>query len=117
MSDERSIVKMLNDKIREHEQKIKSLKDAINALGGKASTASVAATKRTRKKSKGRPASKVARKGKALKAVKAKRAPMPPREGTMESWVIQQLEDGVPKTSRTLLELFNSTAVKKLDVN
>ncbi len=35
----------------------------------------------------------------------------------MESWVIKQMEDGVPKTTRTLMEIFNKETGRNLDIS
>jgi len=56
-------------------------------------------------------------KSKARKSKGAKKSRKPRSGETMESWVLSQLNDGVPKTARTLMDLYNKATGKKLEMN
>lgn len=129
-TDDQGIIKMLEQKIAAHEEKISSFRQAIMALSG----LGVSTSPSTRRKRRGRKLGsknlkeaevKTGRKRRRRKSKtkvnlkpRAVRRQRRPRSGeTMESWVIKQMEDGVPKTTRTLMEIYNKETGRNLDIS
>jgi hypothetical protein len=130
-TDDQGIIKMLEQKIAAHEEKISSFRQAIMALSGFGISSSSPSTGRKRRGRKSgiknlkKAEVKAGRKRRRRRSKtnvnlkpRAVRRQRRPRSGeTMESWVIKQMEDGVPKTTRTLMEIFNKETGRNLDIS
>jgi hypothetical protein len=140
-TDESGIVQMLQEKISEHEERIASFRQAINALMGGQSDSNISseATPARRGRKRGRkkgsknisssnsgnntlPVKSGKRRGRKPGSTSSSKsfskAGRRPRTGeTMEAWVIKQFNDGVPKSNRTLMERFNKETGRKLEMN
>jgi len=114
-TSEQEIVKGIREKITEYEQKITALRQAMNAFQGEGvgrSNLSVIGKRRGRK-----PGSKNIVKAAASKARTRSRKRKPRTGDTFENTILKLLEDGTPKTTRSLLDLYNKTTGKKLEIN
>ena len=149
-TDEQGIITMLQEKISEHEEKIKSYRQAISALGGRENAAPSAPQKTGKKRGRkpgfkksakqstqsatpAAPATNIKRRGRkarrktaakaasvksaASKSARTKKSRGPRKKETLESWTLKQFADDTPKTNRTLLDLYNKSTGKNLDMN
>ncbi len=123
-TDDQGIIRMLEDKITAHEEKINSFRQAIKALSGSSSGNS--SSQKEGKKRRGRkPGSKNLKRGrKSLKKNESGNKPVKvrkqrnPRTGeTFESWVMKQFGDNTPKSTRALLDLYNKETGRNLDIS
>ena len=119
---------MLQDKIREHEEKIASFRSALAALesGESATVVPYAGKKRGPK-----PGKRGRKPGKAKEAASEAAAPARrgrkrgPKKGskqnrggeTLEAWLIKDLTASGPKTNRQLMESYNKATGKGLNMN
>jgi len=113
-TSEQEIVRMLQEKISEHEQKIQSLREATLALQDVEQNAT-GPSKRGRKRGR-KPISKNILK-QASKSLSTRKRWKPKSGETFESTILNLLKNGATKTSRSLMDLYNKKTGRKLDIN
>jgi len=113
MALEQEIVRGLQEKIVEYEEKIQALRQAMNAFQGEGNGSSSSSIVKRRGR---RPGSKNVTKVSSTKVAKS-RGRKPRTRDTFENTIVKLLEDGTPKTTRSLLDLYNKTTGRNLEVN